>query len=261
VLAGAEREGQEVLFRTLVHPTVGPLRRHAGSGDSGRLTTCMTIRELGEAVSADHRAGLRGGGQRAGDLCCAGASADRRADGTVAVEAGAGAGLNTRIVGGLSFLEPVCAALELDPFTRGVQIIDATELAGLSPEEVGGRIIPTMPLLVVQVVQPAGGQRFKIALGEGYPDEWPVRLVRAAGVDSDEAVIEMPLYELDRNSLANHLCTLYVPPRGEMEVLSCPSPALYHHEVEEGARRLSLGSRADARQSGEICPGRGIRGG
>jgi tetrapyrrole methylase family protein / MazG family protein len=46
-------------------------------------------------------------------------------------------------------------------------------------------------------------------------------------VDSDEAVIEMPLYELDRNNLANHLCTLYVPPRGEMEALRLPESLRY----------------------------------
>ena len=62
----------------------------------------------------------------------------------------------------------------------------------------------------------------KLALGECYPDEWPVKLVRAAGVDSSEpveAVVEMPLYELDRSSLTDHLSTLYVPPLGEMEAL------------------------------------------
>jgi tetrapyrrole methylase family protein/MazG family protein len=46
-------------------------------------------------------------------------------------------------------------------------------------------------------------------------------------VDSDEAVIEMPLYELDRNNLANHLCTLYVPPRGDMEALRLPETLRY----------------------------------
>src|SRR5216683_5809199 len=42
-----------------------------------------------------------------------------------------------------------------------------------------------------------------------------------------EAVIEMPLYELDRGSLANHLSTLYVPPLGEMEALRLPETLRY----------------------------------
>lgn len=136
-------------------------------------------------------------------------------------------GLATRIVAGLSFLEPVCAALELDPFTLGAQIIDATALAGLAHQEVAGKVVPTTPLLVVQVYNRRIASAVKIALSECYPDEWPVKLVRAAGVDSQEAVIEMPLYELDRNSLANHLCTLYVPPRGEMEALRLPESLRY----------------------------------
>ena len=38
------------------------------------------------------------------------------------------AGVPVRIVAGLSFLEPVCTALELDPLQHGLQILDGTEL-------------------------------------------------------------------------------------------------------------------------------------
>ncbi len=66
-----------------------------------------------------------------------------------------------------------------------------------------------------------------------YPDEWNVRLVRAAGgVDSGaeddaEAILNMPLYELDRNSFANHLSTLYVPPLDAMTALRVPETLRY----------------------------------
>jgi len=75
---------------------------------------------------------------------------------------------------------------------------------------------------VAQIYNRRLASAVKLALGECYPDEWPVKLVRAAGVDSSEpveAVVEMPLYELDRSSLTDHLSTLYVPPLGEMEAL------------------------------------------
>jgi tetrapyrrole methylase family protein / MazG family protein len=136
-------------------------------------------------------------------------------------------GLSTQIISGLSFLEPVCAALEMDPFQLGAQIIDATALAALQHEEIAGKLIPTTPLLIVQVYNRRVASAVKIALGECYPDEWPVKLVRAAGVDEDQAVIEMPLYELDRNNLANHLCTLYVPPRGPLDTLRLPETLRY----------------------------------
>src|SRR5579859_6567214 len=136
-------------------------------------------------------------------------------------------GLNTRIVAGLSFLEPVCASLELDPFASGAQLVDATSLAALGVDEVGGKIIPTVPLLVAQVYNRRLASAVKLMLGELYPDEWPVKLVRAAGVLADEAVIERPLYELDRNSYANHLSTLYVPPLDELQALRLPETLRY----------------------------------
>ena len=66
--------------------------------------------------------------------------------------------ISTTIVSGLSFIEPVCTLLNLDPFHSGVQIIDATELATQESDEVAGKIIPTIPLLVVQVYNRRLGQ-------------------------------------------------------------------------------------------------------
>src|SRR5688572_17088045 len=37
-----------------------------------------------------------------------------------------------KLISGLSFLEPVCTALELDPLERGLQIVDGTELASIT---------------------------------------------------------------------------------------------------------------------------------
>src|SRR5258708_3435459 len=59
--------------------------------------------------------------------------------------------LSTRIISGLSFIEPVCTALGLDPFDTGTQLIDATNLAALGMDEIAGKLIPTVPLLVTQV--------------------------------------------------------------------------------------------------------------
>ena len=138
-------------------------------------------------------------------------------------------GLTTTIVAGLSFLEPTFTALELDPFASGTQILDATVLAALDTTEVGGKVIPTIPLLVTQVYNRRVASAVKLALSEIYPDEWKVKLVRAAGVDSEEAVEEMSLFELDRRGqgLINHLCTLYVPPLDELTALRLPETLRY----------------------------------
>lgn len=220
VLARAAREKTPVYFRTLVHPTVEPLKAdlpdlriesfddlYDESDNWERLYQSITD-TVCEVAARQPMIYAVPGHPLIGELTV-----------QLLLQQARQRGLSTRIVSGLSFLEPVCAALELDPFNLGAQILDATVLAGLSHEEVPGKLIPTTPLLVVQVYNRRVASAVKIALGECYPDDWPVKLVRAAGVDSDQAVIEMPLYELDRNNLANHLCTLYVPPRGELDAL------------------------------------------
>ncbi|HLG79121.1 MAG TPA: nucleoside triphosphate pyrophosphohydrolase, partial [Ktedonobacteraceae bacterium] len=136
-------------------------------------------------------------------------------------------GLGVKIVAGLSFIEPVCSLLEFDPFDSGAQILDATTLASLRADELVGKIIPTMPLLIVQVYNRRLASAVKLALSEFYPDEWSVKLVRAAGVDVDETVLEMPLYELDRTTHTNHLSTLYVPPVDELTALRHPETLRY----------------------------------
>ncbi|GAC1349271.1 MAG: nucleoside triphosphate pyrophosphohydrolase [Ktedonobacteraceae bacterium] len=154
-------------------------------------------------------------------------------------------GLSTTIVAGLSFLEPVCAALELDPLEVGTQIIDATALATLNTDEIAGKIIPTLPLLVAQVYNSRIASAVKLALSELYSDEWLVKLVTAVGAstandtvdngssttpnngETSETVVTMPLYELDRNRLTNHLSTLYIPPLAELTALRLPETLRY----------------------------------
>jgi tetrapyrrole methylase family protein / MazG family protein len=228
VLAQAAQEKCPVYFRTLVHPTVEPLKKdfpnlliesfddfYDESDDWEMLYQRITdtVCEL-----AAHQPIIYAvpGHPLIGEFSV-----------QLLLKQARERGLSTRIVAGLSFLEPVCVALELDPFTLGAQIMDATALASLKAEEIAGKLIPTVPLLIVQVYNRRVASAVKIALGECYPDEWPIKLVRAAGVDSAEAVVEMPLYELDRNSLANHLCTLYVPPRGELDALRLPETLRY----------------------------------
>ncbi|HBE28578.1 MAG TPA: nucleoside triphosphate pyrophosphohydrolase, partial [Ktedonobacter sp.] len=108
------------------------------------------------------------------------------------------------------------------------RLVDATMLAALGVDEVAGKIVPTLPLLVGQVYNRRLASAVKLTLSELYPDEWPVKLVRAAGVSADETVITLPLYELDRGtSLANHLSTLYVPPVAVMTALRLPETLRY----------------------------------
>jgi tetrapyrrole methylase family protein/MazG family protein len=60
-------------------------------------------------------------------------------------------GVQTRIVPGLSFIEPVCDALELDPLERGLQLIDALDL--VVPESLAESVVRS-PLSVATSDRP-----------------------------------------------------------------------------------------------------------
>ncbi len=227
-LAQAASDNQTVYFRTLIHPTVEPLQ-----------ATLPTLRIESFDRLYDEAADWNMLYQQIAEEVCTLAARQPiiyavpghpligESSVQLLLRLAHERHLSTTIIAGLSFLEPVCTSLEIDPLEAGLQLVDATNLAALRADEIAGKIIPTVPLLVTQIYNRRLASEVKLALGECYPDEWTVRLVRAAGVDSDEAVIEMPLYELDRSSYANHLSTLYVPPVDELTALRLPETLRY----------------------------------
>jgi len=144
-------------------------------------------------------------------------------------------GVAVRIIAGLSFLEPVCEALELDPLEHGLQLVDALELASratfpeaTAPAErawselqgVGAYEPPVLPF-PVRAIQPAivaqlyhrrVASAAKLALLERYPAEHPVTIVTAAGVPSQQRLRTVPLHELDHGAELDHLSVAYLPP-------------------------------------------------
>lgn len=115
-------------------------------------------------------------------------------------------GIPLRVVDGMSFIEPVLAALGIDPFPQ-MALVDALLLAaGHVPS-----FPPDMPALIAQIYSPAVASEVKLTLMEVYPDQHPVRLVHAAG--AGEPVVEnILLWQIDRSSQIGLLTTLYLPP-------------------------------------------------
>ena len=136
------------------------------------------------------------------------------------------AGVAVRIVAGLSFLEPVSDALDLDPLARDVQLVDATQLAGLGGSQVSGAILPAHPLLIAQAYNRRLLGGVKLALLELYPEDWEVAVVRWAGLP-EQAVERVPLVELDRDERADHLTTIYVPPLAPLAAVRAPEGLRY----------------------------------
>ncbi len=119
------------------------------------------------------------------------------------------AGIALTLVGGMSFLEPVWAALGLDPFPR-TALVDALTL--------GARHVPDFPpdtpALIAQIYDRHTASEAKLTLLSVYPDEHPVKLVHAAGTPQ-EVVEALPLYAIDRSPHLGLLTALYLPPLGE----------------------------------------------
>src|SRR5438034_3186730 len=237
VLAQAAAEERAVYFRTLIHPTIKQLKvelpgLHCGSFD--RFYDESSNWEMLYQRIAEEICSLAA--EQAVIYAVPGHPLIGESSVQHVLALARERNLSTSIVAGVSFLEPVCTVLELDPLEAGTQLFDATTLAALGDDEVAGKIIPTLPLLVGQVYNRRLASAVKLVLSEVYADEWPVKLVRAAGVGDDETVVTLPLYELDRGtSLANHLSTLYVPP---VDVLSA-------HRLPETLRYITMRLRRE----------------
>jgi tetrapyrrole methylase family protein/MazG family protein len=134
--------------------------------------------------------------------------------------------ITVRVVAGLSYLEPVCAALGLDPLERDLQLLDATRLADVSPAAMMGALLPTRPALIAQVYNRRLASGVKLALGEIFPDDWEVALVRWAGMP-EEKVERLALAELDRGAETDHLTTLYVAPLAPLAAARVPEGLRY----------------------------------
>jgi tetrapyrrole methylase family protein / MazG family protein len=118
-------------------------------------------------------------------------------------------GLATRVVEGLSFLEPTFSALALDPYPR-LTLFDAMELSTAHVPA----FPPDAPVLIAQLYSRLVASEVKMTLNAIYPDGHPVRLVHAAGT-KDELVENLRLYEVDRSEHIGLLTSLYVPPLAE----------------------------------------------
>lgn len=112
-----------------------------------------------------------------------------------------------RVIDGMSFLEPVCSALGLDPHPKLV-LTDSLYLASLE--------IPffpaSVPAMISNLRSGLEASDLKLTLMNNYPDEYPIKLVHNAGL-SDELIEEIPLYLLDQSLHTGLMTTLYLPAR------------------------------------------------
>lgn len=115
-------------------------------------------------------------------------------------------GLSTQVIGGLSFVDAVYAAVGVDMMDGG-QVVDAMLLA----QQHHPQVDVGLPLLVGQLYSAQVASDVKLTLMNAYPDEHPVTVVQAAGT-RQQRTSTRPLLELDRGDDFDHLTSLYLPP-------------------------------------------------
>lgn len=115
-------------------------------------------------------------------------------------------GIPIKVINGLSFLEPVFAALSLDPFPQ-LTLMDALELSQkhVTPFPVD------RPALVAQIYSRLVAAEVKTTLNSQYPDEHMVKMVHAAGTLA-EKVENLPLFMIDQSEHIGLMTVLYIPP-------------------------------------------------
>ena len=111
--------------------------------------------------------------------------------------------IETEIVSGLSFIEPMISSIGMDP-VNGLKIID-----GLNIEEQSVDI--NTDNLITQVYNQMRASDFKLELVDIYGDEYEIQVVKSAGIVGEEKKVTIPLYELDRLDWIDHLTSIYIP--------------------------------------------------
>ena len=106
------------------------------------------------------------------------------------------------ILPAMSFLDPLFAALSLDP-VNGLSIIDAlNEDAVAAP--------PAQDLIITQLYSRELASDLKILLMEHFPDTQEVIYLHHLALP-DQRVQRIPLFELDWQDDIDHLTTLFIP--------------------------------------------------
>ncbi|MDW8104191.1 MAG: nucleoside triphosphate pyrophosphohydrolase [Armatimonadota bacterium] len=198
----ALRSGRPVWLRTAVHPTVQALREAGIPFQS--FDPLYEQAESFEALYAQIVERLLEMAQE-GDLVYAVPGHPLIGEESVRLllQQARERGVPVQVVGSTGFLEPTLEALGLC-ITDGIQVIDALSASRFPPDQ-------WMPVLYYQVYDQFVASDLKLWLMRYYPDEHPVRVVQAAGVEGEQRVHAVPLRELDRVPV-DHLTSVYVPP-------------------------------------------------
>lgn len=198
------RGARRLFLRTDRHPIVGWLREQGVAFDSFDALY-EAHGQFADVYAAIGNELLRLAADGAGPVTYAVPGHPSVAEATVAMLRSLcpEAGIDLSIVGGESFLDRAFIAFGFDP-ADGFQLADATALRA-------SRLQPHNHIVLTQVYDAFTASDAKLALMERYPDDYPVTVGHALGVEGQERLLTVPLYELDRVEGYGNLSLVYVP--------------------------------------------------
>lgn len=213
----ALREANHIYFRTKVHPVIPWLIEELSLSPADYTTfdsiyeTAQSFDQVYEEIVGILTAKVNEGGTVT--YAVPGHPAVAETTVTQLLEWAKNTGKSIRVVPSMSCLDAVYSSLGIDP-TMGLVVGDAFELEG----SFAGR-----PLLLTQVYNRLIASDVKLKLMEQFDDEYPITVIRAAGIPGEERMVTIPLYQLDTLPWIDHLTSVYVPAQQE-ETQTAPGP-------------------------------------
>ncbi|HWE62272.1 MAG TPA: SAM-dependent methyltransferase, partial [Chloroflexota bacterium] len=221
------QQAGHIYFRTLVHPTVEPLR--------ARLRPEQMVRSFDEryehatsfdALYAGIVEALLDAARTAGEPIVYAVPGHPLVGEQSVLRLLAEAprhGVPVEITDGISFLEPLIRVLGIDPLDSALQIVDGAALLSFEPYAGGAaaperwqglspRVLATDRTLILgQVYDRRVATACKLWLLERYPPDHLLQVVMAAGT-AETRIRSVPLAELDHSAAFDHLTSVAVPP-------------------------------------------------
>ena len=108
-----------------------------------------------------------------------------------------------KVIPAVSFIDAMMESLMIDPI-EGLKVIDAFDINNVILDKRIGTVI-------TQVYNPLIASEVKLKLLEQYNDETEIFYVRAAGIEGQESIRKIPLYELDMQEDIDYLTSIYIP--------------------------------------------------
>lgn len=196
------QKANPLLLRTAVHPTAADLRERGipFSSYDGFYEEAKDFSTLYRRIAEDVLARAAAGE----DVVYAVPGSPLVAERTVVLlrEMAREAGISLSILPGMSFLEVLYTRLGIDPL-EGVAIVDAMDaecLAGCG----------SLSMVVTQVYDQRVASEAKLTLLDIFPDEHRVTYIHHLALP-EEAIRQIPLYEIDRQVDLDHLTSIFIP--------------------------------------------------